>query len=93
MKTYRSGFTLIELLVVIAIIGILAGLMLPAIAGGIARATATNVASKSRSVVLAIISKNIDMEALSKSQLWPETITNTVPTTSTAYFVLAADKT
>ncbi|MCL1857566.1 MAG: type II secretion system GspH family protein, partial [Kiritimatiellaeota bacterium] len=68
----RTGFTLVELLVVIAIIGILAGLMLPNIAKNIAAATATKLGSNARSVVMAILTKNIDRDALSKGGLWPE---------------------
>jgi prepilin-type N-terminal cleavage/methylation domain-containing protein len=50
----RRGFTLIELLVVIAIIGILAGLLLPALSGAIKKGKITTARTEMNGIIAAI---------------------------------------
>ncbi len=63
-RTPRNGFTLVELLMVIAIIGVLIGLLLPAL--GKSRETAQDIRCKSnlRQIGIAATTHSADSEGL-----------------------------
>lgn len=82
-----KGFTLIELLVVIAIIGILAGLLFPAISGAIAKAKATSLGSSGKQIATMIYAENLARDARYESSIWPASPSNTA-TTASGYFKL-----
>lgn len=67
----KEGFTLVELLVVIAIIGILAGLMFPAISGAIEQANSTKIANQAKNIATGIMTENMQREAQNEGTIWP----------------------
>jgi prepilin-type N-terminal cleavage/methylation domain-containing protein len=73
MKTTKErGFTLIELLVVIVIIGILAGLLFPAITGALYKSSAQSMLVNGKQFVMAVISANIERDAaMNLPPVWP----------------------
>lgn len=85
-STKLSAFTLIELLIVIAVIGILAGMLFPAIKAVMNSAQGTRVANNGKQIVTAITTANIDREANSKGDIWPTNGKGVTWDNSNAYF-------
>ena len=92
-STKLSAFTLIELLIVIAVIGILAGMLFPAIKAVMNSAQGTRVANNGKQIVTAITTANIDREANSKGDIWPTTDKNWSDANAYCARLLGADNT
>jgi len=94
-KSWEQGFTLVELLVVIAIIGILAGMLFPAIQGAITKANATSTGNNGSQVWKALYSDNLERDQVGDATIWPESDDQNVDGvaygTSTEYFQACAE--
>ena len=71
MKKMTKGFTLVELLVVIGVLGILMGVMYPAISSAMNETSMKTLAISGRKIVQGIVSANPDRVAKGKPTLWP----------------------
>jgi prepilin-type N-terminal cleavage/methylation domain-containing protein/prepilin-type processing-associated H-X9-DG protein len=80
----RAGFTLVELLVVVAIVGILVGLLIPAVQAAREQARIANCASNMRQVGIAVM-RFCDLHHGN----WPQTTHTTEPDPVTGHYTQA----
>jgi len=83
MKKQSKGFTLVELLVVIGILGILMGVLYPAISAAMAETSMKTLAMSGRKIVQGIISANVDRQSKGKPSIWPHNDENDGKSTDT----------
>ena len=76
MKKQSKGFTLVELLVVIGILGILMGVLFPAISGAMARTKQTACKMNGKKLFDAITSAGLQHPDQDECALWPRTSDN-----------------
>lgn len=79
IRAGQFAFTLIELLVTIAIIGLLAGMLLPALSKAKAMAKGVQCQNRLRQTALASELYGLDSELFPKSAIWEETLISYVP--------------
>ena len=83
MKKQNKGFTLVELLVVIGILGILMGVLYPAISSAMNETSMKTFAMNGRKIVQGIIAANTDRASKGKETIWPHNDENDGKTTDT----------
>jgi len=87
MKRKNNGFTLIELLVVIAILGMLAGMLIPAVTKALTSAALTQTTSNGRAIYQGVFGEVLDNLSVSGgSSAWPTSSGDDAVSSAPEYF-------